>query len=421
MSAQPNLMNRNFTLLWLGQTVSGLGSTSFTIAMIFWVKHATQSSALMGTLLMVSGLPGVVLGPLGGAFADYFSRRMIIIVTDVLNGLSMLMLGLLYFLRPEATDLILGWIFGVCFLGGILGSFFRPAIAAALPDLVPKEKLLQANLLSQMTTQVVRLLGQALGGVALSLFGALKIFVFNGASFLCSAFSECFIEIPQKPRTIARPGVAALMTTFAADIAEGFRYIWRREGMRNLFVATSAVNFLLAPIGLLLPFYVEDVLAIDTMWYGFMVAAITLGTMCGFYLLRLMPRGSALRRGSLLCLLPGVAVLFLCLSACTQVYGAIALLFAMGCLIGAYNLNNNVVLQTTTDSEIRGRVFGFLGTIVSGVTPLSMALTGYATQSANNNVLLIFSLGGGGLLVLALLITANKAYRSYLTWEGEAA
>ena len=69
------LMNRNFFLLWQGQMVSQVGSAVFRIAMMFWIKHTTGSATLMGLIAMVSALPMVIFGPIGGTFADRHSRR----------------------------------------------------------------------------------------------------------------------------------------------------------------------------------------------------------------------------------------------------------------------------------------------------------------------------------------------------------
>ena len=107
MTKPTKLFNRHFVLLWQGQFVSSMGSQAFSIAMMFWIKHATESATLMGLIMMVSQIPAVLLGPLGGSFADRHSRRSIIIWCDLLRGLLVLSLAAVMFLDPGATDLIL--------------------------------------------------------------------------------------------------------------------------------------------------------------------------------------------------------------------------------------------------------------------------------------------------------------------------
>jgi DHA3 family macrolide efflux protein-like MFS transporter len=107
------LLNRNFFLLWQGQFISRLGSQVVAVALVFWIKHATGSAALMGPIQMASSLPAVILAPIGGAFADRYSRRKIIVLSDALRGVAMLSLVSLMFVAPGATDTILLWLLAV--------------------------------------------------------------------------------------------------------------------------------------------------------------------------------------------------------------------------------------------------------------------------------------------------------------------
>jgi MFS family permease len=153
------LWNRNFFLLWQGQFVSQLGNQAFSIAMIFWIKHQTGSASLMGLLMMLIHLPVVILGPVAGTIADSYSRRTIIIACDVLAGIPVLILALLLFFAPHQTSLILVLMLIVGLLLGAVRTFFNPAITAAIPDIVPKEKIAAANSLNQSSVQISTIIG----------------------------------------------------------------------------------------------------------------------------------------------------------------------------------------------------------------------------------------------------------------------
>jgi MFS family permease len=139
MKKPDRLFNKNFFLLWQGQLVSQIGSQAYAIAMMLWIKHETGSATLVGLMMMVSMIPFVILGPVAGTFADHYSRRRIIIFSDVLSGIPVLTLAFLMFYVPNASQLLIVCLFLVNVILGIIRSFFNPAISASIPDIVPFE------------------------------------------------------------------------------------------------------------------------------------------------------------------------------------------------------------------------------------------------------------------------------------------
>ena len=88
-------------LQWQGQTVSRVGSQLFSAAMVFWIKRTTGSASIIGLISLVAGLPGVLLIPIGGVVADRYSRRKIMIISDLLRGLALLVGNLASVSSPE--------------------------------------------------------------------------------------------------------------------------------------------------------------------------------------------------------------------------------------------------------------------------------------------------------------------------------
>jgi MFS family permease len=416
MGKPQRLFNKDFFLLWQGQFVSRLGSQAHMVAMMYWVKHATGSATLMGTIMMLSMLPLVVLSPFGGTFADLHSRRRIIITCDVVYGVSVLSIAALMFVTPESVRFITGWIMGIAVISGVASSFFHPAITASIPSIVPEEKVAAANSINEGSFQVSTMIGQGVGGVLFRLLGAPVLFLVDGLTFLYSALSESLIKIPQvlpERRASWRDEWAR----FAGETAEGFRYVWRQTGLRNLFLASAVLNFFAMPFIILLPFYVEDVLGRPPDWFGFMMAGYGGGSLVGYAIYGAL-RMSGRTRSRVL----NVALVLL--SACLAGIGfsrsaplSLALIILTGVLGGLYNIAAMTLIQLSTPEDMRGRMFGLLHTLVMGLSPFAMALSGIVADAIGGDVTRIFIVCGAVLVAISAAVGANREYRRFLSFE----
>jgi len=143
MEQEPKkLFNKNYLLLWQGQTVSRLGNQIFLVSLILWLTYTVNLKSLVGLLGMIAGLPTVMLSAFGGVFADRFSRKKIIIFSDIFNGILILSL-----------------------------AFFQPAISAAVPDLVPKKEIFKANTMGQFSIRFSMVVGQTIGAALFQWLG----------------------------------------------------------------------------------------------------------------------------------------------------------------------------------------------------------------------------------------------------------
>lgn len=406
------LMSRDFTLLWLGQTVSQLGNQAYSIGMVFWLMKATGSASLMGLLLTVSSLPGVLLGPFGGTFADRHSRIRIIIVSDILAGCGIGILALALWLRPDDTRLIIALLFTVSILLGIARAAFAPAVSAAIPELVPRERLAAANSLNQISGQGSVFIGQAVGGVLYGLVGAPLLFLLDALSYFFAAGTGALI--PRDPPRGAAPSTDHPFRRFVRETAEGFRYVWARKGMRDFLFGVSLINFLSMPATVLFPFYVELYLHAGPSWYGFLMASLSIGAVAGFILAGTLRLSGTRRMRGVLTAMFLYPVCFSTLALVRTPWLAVAALFAGGVTVGVINVYLVTLLQAATVSELRGRVMGLLGTLVGGLIPLGMALGGVVGDLTGKNVPLIILVTSGIAFLIILFLASRRSCREFL-------
>ncbi len=408
------LWNRDFLLLWQGQLVSQVGQRAFGLAMLFYIKETTGSASLMGLMMMFSSLPGVLMGPLGGTFADNFSRKKILVYGDLINGIFVLSLAALLFYMPQVIGLNVIWLFVVAMVGAIIFAFFTPAVQAAIPDLVPENKLDPANSLNQLALFVSLFIGQGLGGLLYSVTGAPMLFLINSFTYFFSSGAEAMIKIPQIIPDKAKKGSVAFKA-FIADTREGLHYVWNRKGMRVLFLVAAMLYLFIAPMALLLPFYVEDYLKLNASWYGYLLMSLGVGSVLGYVIAGTANvRGRAQSRMIITSLL-GASIAMGILGFLTQPYIVLAVIFLVGLLAGIFMVKATTILQLSSSSEIRGRVFGLLATLTSGLAPIGMGIAGVIADIANKNIPAIYATCGVLVFILALGMSFSKEARAFLT------
>ena len=418
MSEPTKLLNKNFFLLWQGQLVSRIGTSVFFIAMGIYIKHATESASLMGSVMMVAGLPAVLLAPFAGAFADRYSRRKIVIVSDFLNAIAVLAFGFYLYFAPDAKEVIMLLLFVIALIISSVSAFFLPAVAASIPDIVPKSKLTSANSLGQVSLQSSNLVGQAAGPILFGILGAPVLTLLNGLSYLYAGISKIFIKIPQViPER--KDSLKGQMADFKKDLKEGFFYVWHNTGLRILVFFSALLAFFSSMIYLLLLFFIEDFLHVDARWWGFLGVGMGVGSLLG-YTFAGMVKFTPSQRGRIM-------IVFIFLNAVA--YGALGfvnlpivaliIMFVSGFLRGFVSVNISVTLQLTTPSEIRGRVFGLLSMISGSLAPIGMGLGGMIADLVNKDIPLIYKTCGAIMVCLTIAAASSKSFRDYLATDRE--
>jgi len=224
--------NRNFRLLYIGQTISQLGDWFNAVAVYALLLDLTGSATAVAWMMIVQFLPVAVFGPLAGVIVDRVNRRRLMIVTDLLRG--GLILTLLFIRRPDQV-----WIAYVVMAVAVgAQAFFEPARTATIPNVTAPEDLLQANALSSATWSAMLALGASIGGLVTALAGRNIAFVVNALSFFASAYFLAQTRYDATPAAAPRPhGILAL--TGISDLIDGVRYVRQRSHVAALMLVKA--------------------------------------------------------------------------------------------------------------------------------------------------------------------------------------
>jgi MFS family permease len=400
------LWNVNFLLLWQGQFVSSLGDTAYTVALGFWVLAVTGSTALMGTLMATTVFARVALSPFAGVLVDRGDRKWIIVATDAARGVVIVAVAAAAF----AGVLDVWMVFAAGVILGLGGAFFGPAVISALPDIVPKAKLVKANSLFHLIYAASGIPGYSVGGFLYALLGAPLLFLINGVSYLVSAATEVFIKVPKIQH-------AKQEFRFLEDTKAGLAFTWKVAPLRYMILLFSALNFF-SHMGfmLLLPLF-QRTEHLGPALYGVVLGGAMGGMFVGYVLTSLVnikPR----RRFAVFLV---SAVVGMGALAFFPLYLYFPLMFALAAIFGLFNavLGTLImaVLQMTTPQNMRGKVFGFIGTVAGGLTPLAMVLGGVLAEFISIRVIISAS------FVLTLLFFAALAFspaiRRYVNFDPD--
>ena len=357
--------NTNFFLLWQGQFVSAVGDVVYEIALGFWILAMTGSTALMGTLMAASTIPRVLLGPFAGVIVDRVNRKWLIVGMDAIRGVAVLLVGI-----AAMTGRAEVWmVFAAGVITGLCAAFFNPSIGSIIPDIVHRERLVQANSFFSMIRAGSGILGNSIGGVLYTVLGAPLMFLVNGISYLFSSGTEVFIRVPETHKEREKKH-------FFTDMKEGFSFVWQNNGLRFLMIAAGVLNFFASISMLLLIPLFQRTDWLGPARYGVTMAVFTTAMIAGMATtasFKIPPERRLLYFGigMVLFVVPLMAFPF---------FGVFWPMLVCIAIAGYFNAIVNVLLQSVVQlgvpQELRGKVFGLMGTLTQGLTPIGMALGG---------------------------------------------
>ncbi|MEU6281452.1 MFS transporter [Streptomyces sp. NPDC047028] len=254
----------DFRRLWLSGLISNFGSFLTFVALPVQLKDLTGSAAAVGAIGAVELLPLILCGLYGGALADAFDKRRLIVWTEAGQGLlSVALLGNALLPHPAVWPLYL-----VAALSSAMGAVQRPALDSLWPRIVAHDDMAAAASLNSLRWTVGGVAGPALAGVVVAYAGLGWAYATDLLTFAVSLAFMVRIAPSPASHEAAKPSLKA--------VAEGARYAWSRKDLLGTYAVDLAAMFLAMPLAVL-PFLADD---LDAPWsLGLMYAALPAGAL----------------------------------------------------------------------------------------------------------------------------------------------
>jgi predicted MFS family arabinose efflux permease len=394
----PLRRNRDFTILWCGLAVSDVGS-SMSLLVFPLVGYAISGSAAQAGLASAAMLLGqVVAGLPAGALVDRWPRKRVLVAANVAGFAVFSSLATATLLHAlTMPHLIVGG-----FAGGVVRSFLDPAASAAIRAVVPPEQLPLAYTRLQARHHAVGLTGPPLGGALFS--------VARGLPFLVDAVSYCLmaLTVTRLRSALPAPANTATGSSFARELGEGLRFVWRDIGIRTLMIWGGIFNFAVTVVfvGVTLRLvragvHPAAIGAVDAI----AATAGLLGAVLAPVLIPRIPTG-ALTIATTLVIAAVIAPM-----AWTQNVVLIGALLAAGMvLLPANNAGVSSYLAAVTPDGFQGRMNSAAGFLSNVASPAAPVVAGVLIGSAGGRVA---TLAGAVLVVLSVVpLLASRVVRS---------
>ena len=387
-----SLRYRDFALFWSGNFLSNIGTWMQNLALGWQILLMTNSPFLLGLNGFLGTLPSLVFSLPGGAVADRLNRRKLMLSTQTTMAALALVLGLLTSFRVVKINEILL----ISFLTGLASALNSPAYQAMVPDLVPREDLVNAVALNSAQFNMSRAIGPTLAGLALGAVGVAGCYYLNSASFFALIVALLVLRLPAR-RLTPGPGVWGSML-------DGVRFINRYRLLIILLSIPSFMSLFGLPFVVLMPVFARNLLHVGASGLGYLMAGAGLGAVTSA--LALAAQRTAERRGGfIVSSAASFSLALILLSRAQSFWWSFFLLAILGAtMVGALALTNTT-LQLLSPPELRGRIMSFYTLAVLGFAPLGSLWVGSVAENLGTRFAL--ALGGAVSLLYFLILLAS--------------
>lgn len=368
LRAFASLRHPDFRYLWTGTLFLSAGQWIQQVTLGWVLYEMTRSSLLLGVLNGLRAVPFLVFSPIAGVAADRADRRLLMLSTQFLLLVTALGMGVVV-----TVGLLQVWhLFFFTLITGIVWSFSEPVRQALIPNVVPKEDLMNAVALNSAAFNFTKIIGPSVGGLLIALFGVAGNFYVQTLAYLGVLVMIYRLRVPKASAEVRRSSVLS-------NLKEAFAYVWGDPLVFALMIAALVPRIFAMPYQALMPVFQKDVLGVGPEGLGLMLAAPGLGAVLA--VLALAHFASTFHRKGLLLLIALVVLgSFLILFSFMRSF-PLSLLTLVG--IGSFQISfmatAHTMLQMVVPDTLRGRVMSIY-MLDRGMTPAGALMAGLSAH-----------------------------------------
>jgi DHA3 family macrolide efflux protein-like MFS transporter len=400
------IINKEYAKLLLATFITRFGDSIDTIAFSWLVYVMTGSRVLMGSIFVVSVLPNLIVLPFAGVIADTFNKKTITIIGDILRGLTVASLAILF-----ATNLLEVWhIFVFTIVNSIFESFADPARGSMMQSLVESNDYVKGSSYLGSSSQLGVLVGLAVAGVLISVIGIWGTILIDAFTFFASAILISSMKFKDSRKESLK---IQTFKGFFKPIIEGFKYLFTKKILLIVVLLAAFINFLFAPYNILRPVYVDEVLNIGVEGLSFLGIAIFSGMIVGGLVMgKIGKKINPIKAISIGLVMMGLmymllgALEFFMLPHTIQIIYSIVVTFLLGFFTPIIQAPISAIVMKATDPEMIGRLSSVISVLALCAMPLGGAMVSFIGDSIT--VTLLFTIMGlVGVLVSLMFWVKN--------------
>ncbi|MBM6770328.1 MULTISPECIES: MFS transporter [Bacillus cereus group] len=402
---------KDFHLMVSGQIITILGSTLLRFALSLYVLDITGRADIFAGLYAVTSIP-FLLAPLGGAIADRFNRRNVMVIFDFIN--AAIVLSFIVLLLTESVSILL--IGTIMFLLAVISAMYAPVVMASIPQLVPEKKLEQANGIVNGVQALSNIVAPVLGGILYGIIGLKMLVITSCLAFFLSAILEMFITIP----FIKRIQEGHIVPTIVKDMKEGFLYVLKQPFILKAMLLAALLNLILTPLFVVGgPIMLRVTMQSSDTMYGIGMGLIDFATILGALSIGFFAKKLQMKTLYNWMLIIALLVMPVALSVTPFIlnlgYYPPFILFILSSLLIAMimtivSIYVITVVQKKTPNENLGKVMAIITAVSQCMAPIGQVVYGFMFEGFSTKIYLpIFSIS---FIMILIAIVTKKILRN---------